>query len=261
MTESEGSYDGRRFGETLPSVSIVTICKNAERTIARAMDSVAKCSYPNLQYVVVDGGSTDRTLDTINEYKPYIDKFVSGRDHGISDALNKAVELTDGDYHLVVHADDVLLPDALTAMIRSVGNTGAKVICGAVQVIGRRGLIRRFRPDPRKLNMKMSLPHMGSLIRKDAWADVGRYDLRRRLAMDHLLMLRILNRFGRDAFCVSDETIANYYLGGVSDRHVFAGFREVRDNLIEEGVGRIQANAAYMRLLLVQRLARVMRGS
>jgi glycosyltransferase involved in cell wall biosynthesis len=254
MTESLG---GPRFAGPLPSVSIVTICKNAGSTIGRALDSVVKCGYPNLQYVVVDGGSTDETLNRINEYKSKIDKFVSEPDSGISDALNKAVGLTDGDYHLVVHADDTLLPDALSAMIRSVGDVKARVICGAVQVIGTRGLVRKFLPDPGMLCKKMSLPHMGSLVRKDAWADVGRYDPRRRLAMDHLLMLRILNRFGPDAFQVSNEIIANYYLGGVSDRQAYAGFRELRANLLEEGISRIQANIAYTRLVMKQRLARL----
>jgi glycosyltransferase involved in cell wall biosynthesis len=245
------------YATPLPSISIVTICKNAGATIGRTLDSVSKCDYPRLEYVVVDGGSTDETLDHIRRYRSCIDKFVSEPDRGISDALNKAVELTEGDYHLVVHSDDVLIPDSLATLVRSARGGGAKVICGSVQVMGDRGIVRTFIPNPGELVRKMSVPHMGSLIRKDAWTAVRRYDLRRRIAMDHLLMLRILNRFGPDAFSVVDAIVANYFLGGVSDRQVNAGFREVRDNLIEEGIGRFQANAAYARLMLKARVARL----
>jgi glycosyltransferase involved in cell wall biosynthesis len=252
---------GVQFGpsaRSLPSISIVTICKNAGATIGRTLDSVSKCDYPRLQYVVVDGGSTDETLDQIRRYRSCVDKFVSEPDSGISDALNKAVELTNGDYHLVVHSDDVLVPESLATLARSSRDGGARIICGSVQVMGVRGLVRKFTPDPRKLVTKMSVPHMGSLIRRDAWAAVNRYDVRRRVAMDHLLMLRILNRFGPDAFSVVDTIVANYFLGGVSDRQVNVGFREVRDNLIEEGIGRFQANAAYVRLMLKAKVARLM---
>ncbi len=250
-----------------PYISIVTICKNAIATIERTLASVSRCDYPRLQYIVVDGGSTDGTREAIQRHGARIDKFVSEPDGGISDALNKAVGLTDGDYHLVVHADDALVPESLAMLVRVAGAGGgggagaAKVICGSVLVVGDRGVVRKFDPDPRKLTTKMSIPHMGSLISKDAWTAVGGYDLRRRIAMDHLLMLRILNRFGIGAFSVVDAVVAHYHLGGVSDREIDAGFRELRDNLTEEGVGRLRANATYVQLMLKSRVARLMRGS
>ncbi len=244
-----------------PYISIVTICKNAIATIERTLASVSRCDYPRLQYIVVDGGSTDGTLEAIERHGARIDKFVSEPDGGISDALNKAVGLADGDYHLVVHADDALVPESVTTLVQVAGTGAAKVICGNVLVVGDRGVVRKFVPDPPKLTTKMSIPHMGSLISKDAWAAVGGYDLRRRIAMDHLLMLRILNRFGIGAFCVVDAVVAHYHLGGVSDREIDAGFRELRDNLTEEGVGRLRANATYVQLMLKSRVARLMRGS
>ena len=97
---------------------------------------------------------------------------------------------------------------------------------------------------------------MGSLIRKDAWEALGRYDTRRKIAMDHLLMLRILMRYGLSGFSVVDTVVANYSLGGVSDRQVAVGFREVRDNLLEEGIGRLSANKAYLELMIKSRIAR-----
>ncbi len=243
---------------SMPTISILTICKNAGSTIERTLASVAACAYPRLQYIVVDGGSSDETRQHIAGYRTSIDKYISEPDCGISDALNKAVALSDGDYHLVVHADDTLLPAALDHIAAEGGYTGAGVICGSVLVVGKRGVIRKFQPKPTDLMAKMSIPHMGSLIRKDVWEAVGRYDTRRKIAMDHLLMLRILRKMGPDAFRIVDATIANYSLGGVSDRNVAIGFKEVRDNLVEEGVSRARANAAYIKLLLKSRISRTL---
>ncbi len=243
---------------SLPKISVLTICKNAGATIERTLASVAACSYPRLQYIVVDGASSDETCKHIADYRTRIDKYVSEPDRGISDALNKAVALSDGDYHLVVHADDTLIPTALEQIATQGGYTGAGVICGSVLVVGRKGVVRKFQPRPTDLLAKMSIPHMGSLIRRDVWEAAGGYDTRRKIAMDHLLMLRILRKFGANAFSIVDATIANYSLGGVSDRNVAMGFKEVRDNLVEEGVPRAHANAAYFKLLLKSRISRIL---
>jgi glycosyltransferase involved in cell wall biosynthesis len=245
----------RACSPPLPTISIVTICKNAGATIGRTLESVIRCDYPHLEYIIVDGGSTDDTLERISRYRSRVDKLVSEPDQGISDALNKAVALTTGRYHLVVHADDVLIPESLATLGQGRG-IDARVICGSVLVMKQGAAVRKFDPDPLKLVRKMSVPHMGALIRKDAWESAGRYDTRRKIAMDHLLMLRILMRFGVSAFSLVDTVVANYSLGGVSDRQVDLGFREVRDNLIEEGLGSLRANAAYLELRVRSIIAR-----
>jgi glycosyltransferase involved in cell wall biosynthesis len=240
-----------------PSVSVVTICKNAANTIERALLSVVNCSHPQLQYVVVDGGSTDGTLAIIERHRDKISKFVSEPDEGISDALNKAIGLTDGEYHILVHADDVLLPGALGRLTKAAANhPAAQVICGSVAVMHGNRRIRQFSPQPTLLVQKMSIPHMGALVRKHAWKTLGGYDKRRRIAMDHLLMLKILRQYGPEAFVTIDFTVAEHSLGGISDRQVRAGFRELRENLIEQGFGRLAANVAYLELLIKSRIAR-----
>jgi glycosyltransferase involved in cell wall biosynthesis len=249
------ALQSRLHSPTMPTISVVTICKNAGPTIGRTLESVGRCDYPMLEYVIVDGGSTDDTLAQISRYKSRVDKLISEPDQGISDALNKAVNIASGQYHLVVHADDVLVPESLATLVQGVRDD-APVICGSVLVMSHGRVVRKFAPDPQKLIKKMSVPHMGSLIRKDAWEALGRYDTRRKIAMDHLLMLRILMRYGLSGFSVVDTVVANYSLGGVSDRQVAVGFREVRDNLLEEGIGRLSANKAYLELMIKSRIAR-----
>jgi len=241
-----------------PTISAVTICKNSAATIERALRSVARSTYPKLQYVIVDGGSTDGTLSVIDRHRTHVAKLVSEPDGGISEALNKAIALSDGEYHIIVHADDELLPGALERLSEAAQATDAQVISGTALVVRPDGrLARTFRPEPVKLLQKMSVPHMGSLISRAAWEAVGGYDVRRRIAMDHHFMLKILRRYGPGAFKCVDYPVARYSLGGVSDRQVMRGFRELRQNLVEAGVGRLQAYGAYGVLVCKARVARL----
>lgn len=251
----------RTHGDRDPVISVVTICKNAVRTIERALTSVINSGYPALQYIIVDGGSTDGTLDVIERYRKHLYKFISEPDNGISDALNKAVALTDTDYHIVIHADDELLPEAIHKLAMPARVTPSPVVCGKAIVISGAKVIRVFEPQPKKLTQKMSIPHMGALIRKDAWQTVGGYDLRKRIAMDHLFMLKILKHYGLQGFTTIDTVVARYALGGVSDHFALNGFREVRENLIEMGISRPYADYAYAVLRAKYMLTNFMRSS
>jgi len=244
----------------LPTISAITICRNSAATIERALLSVTRSAYPKLQYVIVDGGSTDGTLAVIERHRAHVAKLVSEPDEGISDALNKAIALSDGEYHIIVHADDELLPGALERLVEAAQTSDAQVICGrALVVTDDERLVRTFKPEPAKLLQKMSIPHMGALIRRAAWEAVGGYDVRRRIAMDHHFMLKILRKYGPDAFTSIDHPVARYSLGGVSDRQVMRGFRELRQNLIEAGVGRLHAYRAYGVLVCKARVSRLIR--
>jgi glycosyltransferase involved in cell wall biosynthesis len=225
----------------VPLISIVTVCRNAAGTIGKAIESVVGCEYPNLEYIVIDGGSTDETLSIVNRYRSRVNTLVSEPDRGIADAMNKGIALSQGEFHFLLHADDTLLPNSIGALVPAI-TPQAMVVSGCVDVMQGERPIRRYRPEPAKLLYKMSLPHMGCIVRKSAWQTAGGYDERRRIAMDHLLMLRILKRYGLGAFEVVDDVIAQYQVGGLSDLHLYAGFREVRLNLLEEGYGRLRAD-------------------
>lgn len=246
--------------DTLPKVSIITICRNAATTIERTIQSVKRCSYPNLEYVVVDGGSTDSTVAIIRDNQDCISSFVSEPDQGISDAMNKGIRLSTGAYHFLLHADDELNADALTKLAIATDQSHP-VVVGGVRVMAGDKVVRMFRPEPSLLEHKMSVPHMGCLVRKDVWAEMGGYDLRRRIAMDHLFMLRVFKRYGTGGFRVIDTLVADYHLGGVSDRRVLEGFAEIRANLIESGVSRVVAELAYWKLFAKSRVGRLIRGS
>jgi len=95
-----------------PLISIITISLNAEKHIEQTIQSVLSQTYKNTEYILVDGGSTDRTAEIINQYRDRIDHFISEHDDGIADAMNKGLALATGDYVVFLHADDYFKNDS-----------------------------------------------------------------------------------------------------------------------------------------------------
>jgi len=94
------SYPGR------PLISIVTVVYNGAKHLEQTILSVLKQSYPNVEYLIIDGGSTDGTLEIIRQYEEAIDYWISETDKGIYDAMNKGISLASGDYIVFLNADD-----------------------------------------------------------------------------------------------------------------------------------------------------------
>ena len=87
-------------------VSIITVCYNRENTISKTIDSVLKQSYPNIEYIVIDGGSSDRTKEIISSYGSKISTFISEPDNGMYEAINKGLKLATGNIIGLMHSDD-----------------------------------------------------------------------------------------------------------------------------------------------------------
>ena len=102
-----------------PIISIITVCFNSEKHIEDTIKSVLSQKYNNLQYIIIDGGSKDKTMDIINKYKKEISTIISEPDKGISDAFNKGIQHAKGDLVGIVNSDDILLPESLLAIATS----------------------------------------------------------------------------------------------------------------------------------------------
>src|ERR1700743_1931255 len=117
--------------EKWPLVSIITIVYNGEKHIADCIRSVRSQDYPNLQYIIVDGGSTDNTLKIIDEFRDSISDLISEKDQGISDAFNKGIRLAKGEIIGLINTDDWYEEGAITKAVKAIAD--CDVVYGDLQ--------------------------------------------------------------------------------------------------------------------------------
>lgn len=113
------SNDASSLG--FPTISVVTVVRNGKDAIAETMDSVLAQDYPRIEYIVIDGDSTDGTKDIVERYRNRLDLFISEKDQGVYDAMNKGVSLAQGDFILFMNSGDQFASnDAVSSVMRSV---------------------------------------------------------------------------------------------------------------------------------------------
>lgn len=171
-------------------VSVVIPVFNGEKTIERALCSVTAQTYPDIELIVVDGGSTDGTLKIIKNCGAKVDRLISEKDEGYADALNKGVAIAAGDYVIMLAADDYLLPKAVEWFAQSVRDD-TELWCGAD--IGKYSCdyyMNFSSPELERLRFECSLRNPASFFRRDAYMRYGNYDASYRIAADREIMLR-----------------------------------------------------------------------
>lgn len=178
-----------------PLVSVVTVSYNAAKTIRRTIDSVLSQSYPNFEHFVVDGGSTDGTREILESYGSRL-RFVSERDKGIYDAMNKGVAAARGSWIHLLNADDWYAdPDALSRAVPHLdpGRTTyfdiLRVYADGREVLQSR-TVRRW-----MLYVSAFLPHPGLIVSRAQYDAIGTFDAGLRIAADHDFILRLTRRY------------------------------------------------------------------
>lgn len=216
-----------------PLISVITIVRDAAGTVEETIASVLGQSYPRLEYIVVDGASTDGTLDILKRHSPRFARWISEPDRGVSDALNKGARLARGDLLLFMNAGDSFAdPTALERAVAAIGsaaNLRETLFYGdALFVNGASS--HRLEPDHRRLPRDSVLCHQSVLIGADLQR-ANPYDERFFIAMDYDLWLRCLGRYD---FVRLPVLISNYAAGGISSSDKF-----VVRSIIERAIARI----------------------
>ena len=179
-----------------PRISVVTIVRNGEQFVGQAIESVLKQRRANIEYVVIDGGSTDRTVDIIKSHASGISRWISERDRGIADAFNKGVALSTGDYVLFLNADDTLADaeviENITAAI--VANDFPDLLYGDCNIVDRCSGEVLHRTDAevsRKALLRgQMIRHSGLFTHRSYFEKYGRFDPDFRIGMDYEWLLR-----------------------------------------------------------------------
>jgi hypothetical protein len=197
-------------------VSVITPCLNGRKWLERCLDSVASQTYPNVEHIVVDGASTDGTVELLESRGV---RFISEPDSGQSNAINKGFRLADGEVLGWLNADDVLLPDTIQRVSHALNaNPGAGWTYGACRVL-RDGKPEIVLPPPRQIDRTTLasgnvLTQPGFFMTRGALDRVGELDESFHLAMDYDLWLRLADAGVAAAFVPG--TLATYEIHDAS---------------------------------------------
>lgn len=200
-----------------PVLSVITIVYNNVRDIERTMLSVLNQTYPNIEYIVVDGLSNDGTLDVINRYKPRIATLISEKDEGIYDAMNKGLAAATGDYVIFMNSgDEFFEPDTVEKVFAT--TPGADIYYGETEMINseRQSLGQRRHKAPAQFTWRdfkygMSISHQAIYIRRTLTEP---YDRRYQLSADIDWILRAAQK--AEKIVNVNRYVAKYLVGGMS---------------------------------------------
>jgi glycosyltransferase involved in cell wall biosynthesis len=177
-----------------PVVSIVTPCLNAGRYLETTIQSVLAQDYPHIEYLVMDGGSTDSSLDILKRYEGRL-AWVSAKDRGTADAINKGFERTKGALFTYVNADDLLLPGAVSTAVNALqASPDVEGVYGNAWWIDEAGA--RIAPypvhdfDPKRLESECFICQPASFVRREAFRNLGGLDPQLSLTFDYEFWMR-----------------------------------------------------------------------
>lgn len=201
-----------------PKISIITITYNSEKTLESTIQSVINQGYENLEYLIIDGGSKDHTLDIVNKYRNHISYFVSEPDEGISDAFNKGIIAATGEIIGIINSDDLLLPGALDRLSKEY-DPKIDVYLGNIEMFNTETNIRLISKPSTEypLNGKnITVCHPATFMNKNAYNKFGLYRVDFKSMMDQDILTRMYLRGA--LFKRIDSELAQFTSGGVTDR-------------------------------------------
>lgn len=223
-----------------PKISIITVVYNGEKYLEETLQSVINQSYHNVEYIIIDGGSTDGTVDIIKKYEDEITYWVSEPDKGISDAFNKAVKVAKGEYiNFQGDGDGFVSSDALEKVFEGINSSEDIFVSARIQRVDVNGAeiftskhIVNF--DKKSLLFRMSLPHQGLFTHKSYFKKYGLFDINNTFCMDYEHLLRSYKEFPK--VVTKDVVVARWRADGLGNGRTLEIFKEYdkikRDNKV-----------------------------
>lgn len=231
-------------------LSIITIAFNSEKTIEETILSVLRQKNDNVEYIIVDGASTDGTLGIINKYKDKIDIIISEKDFGISDAFNKGIKLATGDVIGIINSDDFLAEHAIEYLFKAFeDNPNADIYFGKAVVFADKNFSNFVYEPPHNaygLELSMVLSHPATFVKKNAYAQFGLFDTEFKCAMDFKLISHMY--LSGAIFVYIDEILTWFRQGGVSKRQQKTTMEESIKIACNNGVAKKVAKRYYRKI-------------
>jgi glycosyltransferase involved in cell wall biosynthesis len=201
-------------------ISIITVCFNSAETIEKTLESVSKQSYKNIEYIIVDGASNDKTIEIVKKYEAIISKFISEPDKGLYDAMNKGIAIATGDIVGILNSDDVFYNKNV---IKSVANFHKDNFLDASvsnvfyinkdEKIVRKYLAQKWLPE--KLKIGFMPPHAGVFFKRELFEKFGDYQLDYNIGADYELITRFFLK-QKISWKYLNITTTSMLIGGLS---------------------------------------------
>ena len=210
----------------MTKISIITVVYNNSKTIGWAIESILAQDYPNIEHIIIDGASTDGTLDIIKSYSDRIAKFISEPDKGIYDAMNKGLKLATGDIIGILNSDDFYASNtAISDIVREFDTKKVDLVFGDLVFVKPEDLNKIVRtystPDfhPDKFAWGWMPPHPTCYIKKSVYQRYGYFKTDYRIAADYEILTRFMAKH-RITYSHIPKVLIKMRTGGVSTRNL-----------------------------------------
>ncbi len=209
-----------------PKLSIITITYNSAATIEQTLLSVLNQTYQNIEYIIIDGLSTDTTLEIINTYKSKIGQVVSEKDEGLYDALNKGLKLATGDYIGIIHSDDFYIDnEVLSGVMKTFQKFQTDGVYGDlyyVDAVDTNKIVRKWKTGVYKKNhfkWGWMPPHPALFLKRDCYLKYGYFSNQLKSAADYELMLRMIHKH-QITLAYLPAFLVKMRIGGMSNKSI-----------------------------------------
>jgi glycosyltransferase involved in cell wall biosynthesis len=205
-----------------PLVSVITVTYNAEKYLEHTILSIVNQTYTNIEYIIIDGKSTDKTTSIIEQYSDIVSTWLSEPDNGIYDAMNKGIILSHGELIGILNAGDFYQPDAIEKIVNAYLNnfpTDTGIFHGNINYYWENGIFfkeKKANPDISVLYKKNNIFHPTFFVTKSTYEKNGLFDLHYKIAADMDFAMR--NYTKGIQFIYLDNVITNFRMGGISTK-------------------------------------------
>jgi glycosyltransferase involved in cell wall biosynthesis len=200
--------------------SIITVCKNSEKTIESTILSVLNQNYKDFEYIIIDGVSTDSTLDIIEKYRNKISKVICEPDNGLYDAMNKGIKFSKGEYLFFLNSDDTFLHDNILQLISNYTENQPDLIYGDLTVLDKKTgkfSIQKHNKFNKIYLIKNTPCQPATFYNRQAFEKYGDFDSNYKIVADHEWFLRIFRHHsGKITAKYTGFPISIFNLGGIS---------------------------------------------